>query len=74
MAQHVDELPDRVTRALAMPKIFGSWPTVTKMASPKMNPSITGRDRNWVMKPSRNNPEARNKTPVKMIKPAASPV
>ena len=58
---------------LASPNIFGSWLTVTKMASPKMNPSITGRDRNWVMNPSRNSPDARNRTPVRMMKPAASP-
>jgi hypothetical protein len=54
------------------PKSLGSWPTVTKMASPNTNPSITGRDRNWVMKPSRNRPAATNRRPVRRMSPAAN--
>ena len=53
------------------PKILGSWLTVTKIASPKTNPSITGRDRNWAMKPSRRSPAARNRAPQKSTRPAA---
>jgi hypothetical protein len=57
---------------LDRPKSFGSCPTATKIASPKMKPSITGRDRNWVMKPSRNSPETTKSTPVSTARPAAS--
>ena len=43
----------------SIPNSFGSCFTVTKIASPKTNPSITGRERNWAMKPSRRKPASR---------------
>jgi hypothetical protein len=57
---------------LFSPNSLGSWLTVTKMASPKTKPSMTGRDRNAVMKPSFSSPATTKISPVRTIIPAAS--
>jgi hypothetical protein len=53
------------------PNSLGNWLTVTKIARPKTNPSITGRDKNAVMNPSRSSPATMKISAVKMIIPAA---
>ena len=57
-----------------MPNSFGSCLTVTKIASPKTNPSITGLERNWAMNPSPTNPATRKRPPQNRIMVAASTV
>ncbi len=56
----------------SIPNSFGSWLTVTKIARPNTNPSITGRDRNCATNPSRNKPAIRSRPPQKITSPAAS--
>ena len=53
------------------PNSLGSWLTVTKMASPKTKPAMTGRDRNSVMNPSFKSPAATKIKPVRTINPEA---
>ena len=56
----------------SIPNSFGSCFTVTKIASPKTKPSITGLERNWAMKPSPMNPASRKRPPQNRIIVAAS--
>ncbi len=56
---------------LGTPKSLFNWPTATKTARPITKPSITGFDRNCVMKPSFSIPATRNTTPVTRTKAAA---
>ena len=53
---------------LGTPKSLLSCPTATKIARPVTKPSITGLDRNCVMKPSRAIPAARKTNPVTRTK------
>ena len=45
---------------------------LTKIASPKTNPAITGRERNWVMKPRRHSPATMNIRPVMTMRADAN--
>ena len=56
----------------SIPNSFGSWLTVTKIASPKTKPSITGRERNCATKPSRRSPASRNRPPQNSTSAAPS--
>ncbi len=49
---------------LGTPNSLLSCPTATKTARPTTKPSITGLDRNWVMKPRCARPAARKIRPV----------
>ena len=49
---------------LGTPNSLFNWPTATNRARPRTNPSITGLDRNWVMKPSFARPAPRKTRPV----------
>ena len=59
-----------ISFSTVLPSPFGtpnsllSWPTATKSARPVTNPSITGFDRNCVMKPRRATPARRKTTPT----------
>ena len=70
--EQVHELGDRVARAFSIPNSYGSWLTVTKIASPNTKPSITGRDRNCATKPSRSSPATANMPPQTRTSTAAS--
>jgi hypothetical protein len=54
-----------------IPNSLGSWLTVTKMARPNTNPSMTGRDKKAVMNPSFSRPAATKIRPVMTMKPEA---
>ena len=53
------------------PKSLFSWPTATNTARPITKPSMTGLDRNWVMKPRRRIPATRKTRPVTSTNAAA---
>ncbi len=53
------------------PNSLLSCPIATNRASPITNPSITGLDRNCVMKPRRSMPATRNTRPVTSTNAAA---